>query len=437
MAKNFKPKGNKVTGTNKKDKIFWQSSSAWQKPLTVHGKGGNDVINFLKSPFNKNKLYGDAGKDTIYGSMRNDFIYGGKGNDILLGNSGDDQIHCGAGLDLVDGGSGKDKIWCDGGANAVSGGSKNDTIYGGTGFDAISGGKGNDVIELKAFSESASTITFTLDKTLSKAFGGKKTITLTKDMRSVVYGGTGHDKITNIQGGIIDGGTGNDTITAISGNNTIYGGGGSDKITGGTGNDYIDAGDSADTITVKGGNNVLKGGRNDDNITGGSGDDTIYGGTGDDTIKAGGGTNEIHYNKGDGKDTIIAGGGDDILVFEDNMTVKSQGTWNGNDLIIKYTSDGTNYGWVTLKDFAKGGHSVHSVCVQGSYHSIEEYVPGAYIKSAPSLKSTPSRNALVAEVAAWQSIDDNGYADVSDSFTGAKEENIIAAVADNYTNQPY
>lgn len=428
MATHFTPKGNKVNGTNKKDTISWQSSSDWQQPLIVHGKKGNDKIVFLKSYFNKNKLYGDAGKDTIIASMKNDFIWGGTGNDIITGNSGDDQIHCGAGLDLADGGSGKDKIWCDSGANAVSGGSKNDTIYGGTGYDAISGGSGNDIIKLKAFSSAAKTITFKLNSTLSKIFG-KKSITFDASKRAFVFAGTGHDKIYDIQGGsYVDGGSGNDTITAISGNNTIIGGKGEDSITGGTGNDYIDAGDSADIIKVKGGNNTIKGGRNNDKITGGSGNDTIYGGTNEDTINAGGGINEIRYKKGDGNDTIISGGGDDTLVFEDNMYIhqnKNAG-WKGNDFIIAYTSDGKTHGYITLQNFNSGNHSVHSVKVQGSYHSIDEYIPDVFI-----LGNTP--NALNAEFVAWKSANDSGYADISDSFASAKEENIITVVANNYT----
>lgn len=465
MAKvRYKIKGNKVIGSNKKDKIFWQSSSSWQKPLIVHGNGGNDKIVFLKSPFNKNKLYGDAGKDTIIGSMRNDFIWGGAGNDILTGNSGNDQIHCGAGWDLADGGSGKDKIWCDSGANAVSGGSKNDTIYGGTGFDAIAGGSGNDVIELKAFSDSAKTITFTLDKNLSKAFGGKKTIILTEKTRSVVFGGSGNDKISNIQGGaIIDGGDGADTITAISGNNTIYGGGGEDKITGGTGNDYIDGGARSDTIdggagndTIYGGANadnlkggagndyidgganndtidggdgddILKGGTSEDLIYGGNGDDSIYGGTGSDTIKAGKGYNKIYFNNGDGSDVIYSDGGDDTLVFLDD-TFLSKGTYNSDgDLVLK--------GIIKLKNYAnlQDNHSVKYVMFgnDSTVHNISEYVP--VLNSAPSLMSTPNRNDLVAEVAAWQNNDNNGYADVAD-ITAAQEQDIIVAVANSYTN---
>ena len=61
MAK-IAPKGKKVTGTNKKDKITWTSSKLWKKNLTVKAGGGNDIINFKKSKY-KNTIYGDAGND--------------------------------------------------------------------------------------------------------------------------------------------------------------------------------------------------------------------------------------------------------------------------------------------------------------------------------------------------------------------------------------
>ena len=88
----IKPKGSKVTGTKKADKIAWSSSSAWKKALTVKAGAGNDVINFKKSKY-KNNLYGEAGNDKIYGGIKDDKIWGGKGNDIINAGKGKNTLY--------------------------------------------------------------------------------------------------------------------------------------------------------------------------------------------------------------------------------------------------------------------------------------------------------------------------------------------------------
>ncbi len=143
----IKPKGKKVTGTKKKDKITWTSNKLWKKALTVKAGAGNDVINFKKSNY-KNTLYGEAGNDKIYGGKKVDKIYGGKGNDKLYGYAGNDVIKGGAGNDYIDGGNGNDKIYGESGKNTIYGGAGNDVIYAGKGNDRIvyAKGSGNDVI---------------------------------------------------------------------------------------------------------------------------------------------------------------------------------------------------------------------------------------------------------------------------------------------------
>ncbi len=422
-----KIKGSKVIGTKKKDKITWKNSGAWRKPLTVKAKAGNDVINFVKSPFKKNKLYGEGGNDKIYGSMNTDYIYGGSGNDTIVGNYGNDRIYAGAGRDIIDGGKGNDKIWGESGANAIAGGVDNDTIFGSTGFDAIAGGKGDDVIKLAAFAEASNTITFTLNETLSKEFG-VKTVTLDSTKRTYVSGGAGNDKIYNIKGGAyVDGGKGKDTITAVSGDNTLYGGTDKDSITGGTGNDYIDGGSSNDTIiATAGGNNTILGGSGDDSIICGAGDDIIYGGSHDDTINAGGGNNAIHHGSGEGEDVIISGGGNDTIVF-DEITNITPGYYDGNDYII-------NVGprKMTLKDFGSGNHSVKAVDIGGVETDIYEFINGSRGSSVPPVQKDATLRAVTA---GWLTEDD-GYVPASkDAGLGGKEQDpgkaIIAASTGN------
>ena len=134
----IKPKGKKVTGTKKADKIKWTNSDAWEKALTVKAGAGNDIINFKKSKY-KNNLYGDAGNDKIYGGTKNDKIYGGAGNDKLYGYAGNDVIQGGAGNDIIYGGKGNDKINAGSGTNSIyiNKGDGNDIIYSGGGNDTL------------------------------------------------------------------------------------------------------------------------------------------------------------------------------------------------------------------------------------------------------------------------------------------------------------
>ncbi|MBR6297679.1 MAG: hypothetical protein IKR34_00380, partial [Candidatus Gastranaerophilales bacterium] len=91
MAK-IAPKGKKVVGTKKKDKITWVSTKLWNKNLTVKAGAGNDVINFKKSKY-KNTIYGEAGADKIYGGKGADKIYGGKGNDTINAGKGNNTLY--------------------------------------------------------------------------------------------------------------------------------------------------------------------------------------------------------------------------------------------------------------------------------------------------------------------------------------------------------
>ena len=108
MAK-ITPKGKTVTGTKKKDKIVHTGKGAWKTTLTVNAGAGNDLINFKKSKY-KNKIYGEAGKDTIYGGKKNDKIYGGKGNDTITGGNGNYTIYGEQGRDTIDVGNGKNLV---------------------------------------------------------------------------------------------------------------------------------------------------------------------------------------------------------------------------------------------------------------------------------------------------------------------------------------
>ena len=89
------PKGKKVTGTKKADKITWSSTKPWKTNLTVSAGAGNDVINFKKSNYN-NTIKGENGNDKIYGNAGNDSVYGEAGNDSLYGGVANDYLNGGA-----------------------------------------------------------------------------------------------------------------------------------------------------------------------------------------------------------------------------------------------------------------------------------------------------------------------------------------------------
>ncbi len=421
-------KKGKITGTSKKDKIGWKGQRDWQRALTVKAGKDNDVINFAASFYNKNKLYGDDGRDKIIGGSKIDYIYGGSGNDTLLGNSGNDRIYAGAGNDLIDGGKNDDKIWGESGCNAITGNDGNDTIYGGVGYDAIDGGNGQDVIYLQKGTEEYASYTLTL---------GKKNIKLNESKRTFVLGGKGNDKILRAQGGAyINAGDGKDTITAISGSNTIYGGAGDDSITiSSIYSNTICGGDGSDIIKSGAGHDVIKGEDGRDNITAGSGDDSIYGGTSNDTINAGEGYNMIYFKRGEGTDDIISGGGYDTLVFMDDSfeTIRA---WvdkeNNNDLIIK-GGDATSWIRARLKDYFSGGeHSVKQVQDKnGEIRDITE-IRGVPPRVSMALMQAP----LLAARVAWETQKDaSSY--IEDFTPTDKEPEIIPPFTTNNDGVPF
>jgi Ca2+-binding RTX toxin-like protein len=103
---------------------------------TIYGRGGNDQIFGSEGV---NTLFGQDGNDLIYGGSQVDYIYGGKGNDQLFGaegnnklfgDVGNDTIYSGSGNDLIDGGIGNDSIWLGGGQDII-------VLASGKGFDTI------------------------------------------------------------------------------------------------------------------------------------------------------------------------------------------------------------------------------------------------------------------------------------------------------------
>jgi Ca2+-binding RTX toxin-like protein len=114
--------------------VFWTAS---ENEVTCGNKlGGGDGDDLLyggnyathecpANPFN-DRLYGDAGDDTIRGLAGDDYIegnfgydviYGGIGNDMISGGMGNDRLFGGPGLDTLNGGLDIDSADC--GADSV------------------------------------------------------------------------------------------------------------------------------------------------------------------------------------------------------------------------------------------------------------------------------------------------------------------------------
>jgi uncharacterized repeat protein (TIGR01451 family) len=92
------------------------------------GNGGDDTLD------------GGPGRDDMSGGSGDDTMDGGPGNDVMNGNSGDDTMDGGPGNDLVNGGSGEDTLFGNDGQDVLRGSSGNDTLDGGNGSDVLRGG---------------------------------------------------------------------------------------------------------------------------------------------------------------------------------------------------------------------------------------------------------------------------------------------------------
>ncbi len=355
-----------IAGTAYNDIITWLSS--WKKTITVKGGKGNDSVKFKSSKY-KNKLYGDAGNDTIYGGSNIDTVNGGSGNDLLYGNGGNDVIHGNSGNDKINGGAGNDKLYGDTGKDTINGNSGNDYISGAGSNDFVHGNAGNDTIYGGSGND--------------KLYGDADADTIYgKTGNDTIYGGSGNDKLYGddgndvingdsgadyIYGGagedIIHGNLGNDILYGQADNDKLYGDSGNDTINGGDGNDMVYGGDGDDLIYGNSGNDTLYGDEGNDTlyaesgnnkIYGGNGDDVVYIGTDNDTVNGGKGVNFINFGTTSGNAVINYGGGTDKLYFDESSDVEFE--YNNNDLIITY---GDNGKIVTVKDYVNNADNIN------------------------------------------------------------------------------
>ena len=326
------------------------------------------------------ELYGEAGNDILigdHGTIANngtvapiggagaDKLYGAEGDDILFGQGGDDLLEGAAGNDALFGGQGADTLRSQEGNDYLEGGAGSDIINAGIGNDLIIGGSSTYLPEGGADG----------NDTITAAEGND--IVLGDDARVLNSSNQAVISIAQLSTIETNGGSGADTIFGGAGNDIIFGGGGADSLIGdadGVSGDDIIVGDEgswsatqiraiagsggADTITGSGGNDILLGGDGNDTISGDLGEDILVGDNGQITRTQAGVVTRIQtaspntggndtLSGGDNADVILGGSGDDgitggtdnaidILLGDNGVVVRADGSPEANDI---YSTD--------------------------------------------------------------------------------------------------
>lgn len=117
---------------------------------TVRGSLGFDVISGgegndnLAGSDGEDTLLGGAGDDTLFGGDDNDVLFGGTGNDRLLGGDDLDALYGQAGRDTLLGGDHRDGLFGMAGRDVLDGQQDDDLVYGGGGRDSVRRSDGRD-----------------------------------------------------------------------------------------------------------------------------------------------------------------------------------------------------------------------------------------------------------------------------------------------------
>jgi Ca2+-binding RTX toxin-like protein len=339
-----------LNGGNGADTASYASSSVAvivDLSLTAQTGAGDPNGDILQSIENlrgsgfDDTLYGNTGKNWIWGGAGLDTINGGAGDDQLYGEANNDFLTGGAGADLLDGGAGFDTViytastigvlvdlsrgvglkgdaegdslrnieslWGsntaadtligDSADNPFFGNGGNDILIGGAGNDALDGSDGDDFIEGGSGIDNmdggngADTLSY------ASSSDGVKVVMLNSSLNTGDAAGDTYVNFENLTGSdcdddltgtdsanVIHGNGSSDVISGLLGADTIYGDAGDDLIYAGGDNDTVDGGDGDEVIFGEGGNDIINGASGDDYISGGAGADAINGGVGFDIV---------------------------------------------------------------------------------------------------------------------------------------------------------
>lgn len=204
---------------------------------TIMGGSGGDLlvgdvgIAYDTASFKSgsDEIHGGGGADDIYGDAgyAPDATFIG-GNDRLYGDAGADSLSGGAGNDYLDGGADSDYL---------QGGLGNDTERGGAGQDSIYGGNGIDTADYRDKSQK---VVIVLDNNGggTAKVGGVAEDAL-DDIENLIGGSAGDQLVGNPSENRLEGAGGNDTLKGGSDSDTLVGGKGKDKLIGGTESDQF------------------------------------------------------------------------------------------------------------------------------------------------------------------------------------------------------
>lgn len=213
---------------------------------TVYGEAGDDTI--IGSLDRKNTLSGGAGNDILYGGNRDDVLMPGSGADVLYGGDGTDiasfrdrtdnirflmpfdgesyqgiQFHS---IEGLEGGSGNDYLFANSLDNILIGNAGDDELVGGFGNDTMIGGIGNDLYSVQEEGDLVIEYPDEGIDTIAVYFD----YSMPDNVENLTLMGAASNALGNSLANVIRGTQYNNTIRGGDGIDTLYGGGGNDNF---------------------------------------------------------------------------------------------------------------------------------------------------------------------------------------------------------------
>ncbi|MBE9030746.1 DUF4347 domain-containing protein [filamentous cyanobacterium LEGE 11480] len=362
----------------------------------------NDIFSTDPTNGGKDNIVAGLGDDTVLGGTDNDIITGNAGADTLLGDNGyiqrdssdvieriESRFVENGGDDTIQGNADADQIIGGSGADTIDAGDANDIVLGDNGTVVRNDGspEANDIFSTDPTNGGQDNITAGLGDDI--VLGGTDNDTITGNAgQDTLFGDHGYirrdasDVIERIESRFVENG-GDDTIQGNTETDQIIGGSGADTIDAGDANDIVlgdngtvvrndgsaEANDIFSTDPTNGGKDNIIAGLGNDTVLGGTDDDTITGNAGTDTIlgdhgkitrnssdvieriatqfETNGGNDTITGNEdadtimgGSGNDTIDGGAAADIILGDNGISVRADGSAQANDIISTETQVG-------------------------------------------------------------------------------------------------